>query len=171
MTMPSTGPGLPTVTVSQVIELVGGLILLVAGYYAVMAHRSDDEYRQAYGRSVIQYVAGFLIFAYVSYVLVPDIEAWPVQTGAVLYQFFLQLETLPATADAHLTDYYQVLLRQLGYATDPSTTGPAGLLETANGAVRTLGLVVYSLVFTVVSLSAQVPGRFAQAVHDAVNRD
>lgn len=137
---------------------------------AVNPHRSDDEYR-AYGRSVIQYAVAFLVFAYVSYVLVPDIEVWPVQTGTVLYQFFLQLETLPATADAHLTDYYQVLLRQLGYATDPPPTGPEGLLETANSAVRTLGLVVYSLVFTVVSLSAQVPGRFAQAVHDAVNRD
>lgn len=44
-----------------------------------------------------------------------------------------------------------------------------GVLGTVEGGVRTVGLVVYSVVFTVVSLGAQIPGRIVGGVNDALN--
>lgn len=161
---------LPTVTPRQGIELVGGAILLLSAYYTVQSRRSShEEYRRAYGRAAVQTTGLFLALAYASFVLWPRSEAWPVQTGYHLYQFFTQLETVPAKADAHLTDYLLVLLRQIGYATGASPSPMPSVLGTVEDGVRTVGLVVYSVVFTLVSLGAQVPGQIVGGVQDAIH--
>lgn len=172
ISMTMTDPTIP-ITIHQVIDVVGGVILLLAAYYALQARRSDNAaYRQEYGRAVAQCIALFLVLAYTAFVFFPESRAWPVRTGYHLYHFFDQLDTVPSKADAHLTDYYLVLLRQIGYATGTGT-GPAsptmpGVLGTVEGTVRTVGLVVYTLVFTVVSLSLQVPSRIIGGIQDVL---
>ncbi|NUC74739.1 hypothetical protein HTZ84_20980 [Haloterrigena sp. SYSU A558-1] len=157
------------VTGQQIIDLVGGIILLAAAYFAVMSRRADQpEYRRAYSRAVFQYTAVFLVFAYAMFVLFPGSRAWPVRTGEHLWLFFQHMETVPGRANEQLTDYYRVLLRQIGYATGAGTVVMPGPLGTIEGMVRTVGLVVYTVVFTVVSLSVQIPARITAAVHDAV---
>lgn len=160
------------VTVHQLIELIGGIILLIAAYYAVMARRSEHPaYRRAYGRAVLQYAAAFLVFAYTTYVLLPESHAWPVQTGAHLWQFFQQMDTVPDHVNGQLTDYYAVLLQQIGMATGATPGLGSGILGTVEATVRTIGLVVYTIVFALVSLGAQVPARVAEAVNDALPTD
>ncbi|WP_226006028.1 hypothetical protein [Natrinema salinisoli] len=158
------------VTIHQLIDLAGGIILLAAAYYALQARRSEhEEYRRAYGRAVAQCTALFLILAYTAFVLYPESRAWPVQTGYHLYHFFTELETVPAKADVHLTDYYLVLLRQIGYATGASPSPMPSVLGMVEGGVRSIGLVVYSVVFTLVSLGAQVPSRIVGGVQNALD--
>lgn len=159
------------VTGRQLLDLIGGIILLVAAYYAVMARRSTHPaYRQAYGRAVLQYTAVFLVFAYTAFVLWPDSQAWPVQTGEHLWLFFQQLDTVPDHVDTHLTAYYTALLQQIGVVTGTTMYAP-GLPGTLEGPLRTLGLVIYTLVFTLISLGAHVPSRILASIHNTVTDD
>ena len=160
--------GEDTVIATQLIELIGGVILLAAAYFAIMARRSDHPgLRREYSRAVLQYAGAFLVFAYAVYVLWPASGAWPADMGKHLYLFFTAMETIPKHLNGQLTDYYHVLLRQIGYATGHGLS--PGVLGVVEGTVRTIGLVVYTVVFAVVSLGLQVPSRIAEAVQNAVN--
>lgn len=54
-------------------------------------------------------------------------------------------------------------------ATGASPSPMPGVLGTVEGGIRTIGLVVYSTVFTLVSLGTQVPGRIVGGVQDALD--
>lgn len=157
MTLPQP---LPTSEVlPKLINLVGGLMLLTAGYYALLSRRAhEDEQRRWYRRTVLQLSTGFLMFAYAAAVLVPEVTAWPTEFGWTLREYFQQLDTVPETVNGELTAFYTALTNKVGVVTKPEASEPdllANLLEP----VRTLGLVVYTLVFSAASLGLHVPKR------------
>lgn len=143
----------------KVINLVGGLLLLTAGYYALLSRRARDAERRAgYRRVVLRISTGFLMFAYASAVLAPEVTAWPTEFGWTLREYFQQLDTVPETINGELTAFYTALTDKVGVVTGPETVEPdplAFLLEP----IRTLGLVVYTLAFSAASLGLRVPKR------------
>lgn len=149
----------PAGTLPKLINLVGGLVLLTAGYYALLSRRTqDDERRKWYRRAVLQLSTGFLMFAYAAAVLVPEATAWPTEFGWTLREYFQQLDAVPDTVNGELTAFYTALTNKVGVVTGPETPEPDPLAYFLEP-IRTLGLVVYTLVFSAASLGLRVPTR------------
>ncbi|NEU58706.1 hypothetical protein [Halorussus sp. MSC15.2] len=146
------------------IELVGGLLLLTAGYYGLLARRTPDrDRRKEYRRTVLQLTTGFLMFAYAAAVLVPETSVWPAQFGDSLRNYFQELDTVPVAVNNELTAFYTALMEKVGVVTGPETSQRdpvAYFLEP----VRTLGLVVYTLGFSAASLGLRVPHRLVAGI-------
>lgn len=149
----------PEPMLAKGIELIGGILLLVAGYYALLARRTDDgERRKQYRRTVLRVSTGFLMFAYAAAVLVPEASVWPADFGDTLRNYFQRLDAVPATVNSELTAFYTALTEKVGGVTQPETT-ERDLMAYFLEPIRTLGLVVYTLLFSAASLGLHVPRR------------
>lgn len=159
------------VTLARTIELIGGVLLLTAGYYAVLARRAGEaDRRRQYRRTVLRLATGFLVFTYTTAVLVPETSVWPAEFGDTLRDYFRQLDAVPETVNGELTAFYTALMEKVGVVASPDTPASdpvAYFLEP----IRTLGLVVYTLAFSAASLGLHVPqrvvARFRRGADDA----
>lgn len=170
MTGPPSDP-VSTEMLAKGIELVGGLLVLTAGYYALLARRSPDrDRRKEYRRTVLRFTTGFLMFAYAAAVLVPETSVWPAEFGDTLRNYFQELDTVPATVNDELTAFYTALMEKVGVVTGPETPEQdpvAYFLEP----IRTLGLVVYTLMFSAASLGLHVPQRVVAGIRGGAEEE
>lgn len=153
------------------IELVAGGILLVGGYAAVVARRADTaDRRKRYRRIVLQTITAFFLLAYATAVLVPYTQAWPVELGLTLRQYFTNIETVPSRANTEITVFYTALEQKMGVATGAATT-TSGIFAEVEKVVRVVGLVTYTLFVSLASLSAQVPGRAIASLQNVIGQN
>lgn len=161
----------PGPVLRKAMELLAGVVLVGVAYASVVARRSDDaRRRRRYRRYVLQAATGFVLFAYAAAVLVPNSQAWPVELGTTVRYYFANIEAIPRRVDTEMSLFYGSLQGQIGTATG-ATAEADTLFGELEHVVRVVGLVTYTLLVSLASLGAQVPGRALASVRSFLGSD